>query len=555
VVAGNEQSGALPAPSYELSPTHPAAIAAWARRDPDGTSMRAYDAAQGTWRPWTRWQLAAACGRVARSLADAGLRRGDRVGIVGPSSPAWLVAAEATQAAGGVTVGAYPTSAPSQLAYVFGHAGVRHVFVGDADLAARVESVRDQLPDLERISLFDDLGLDAPPDAADVDHFEEVTDRLRPEDIATIVYTSGTTGDPKGAVHSFRTIGMAAETVGPAMGYRTDDEYIVYLPLNHTAEQTYTIVLGAQSGWTLNFARSVATLPDDLRTVRPTVMFGVPRIFDKVREAMEAAGGRPGDDGLAAFGLDRLRVAVCGGAPLARELVEFYAARGIRMCNTYGMTEGNAIASAWDRPPRGDTCGVPFPGVDLRFEDDGEILVRSTGICLGYYRDPAATAEMLTSDGFCRTGDIGRLTADGEVQVIDRKKDIIITTGGKNISPSAIEHRLTSSPYVNQAVVVGNDRNYLAAVLELAPDAVGAALGLDPAPPLADLVARPDVAALVDDAVAAANAELSRPEQVKRWALLERPLTPGDPEVTPTLKVKRRAFESRYADLIDALYA
>jgi long-chain acyl-CoA synthetase len=552
VVAGIEQSGALPAPSYELAPTHPAAIAAWARRDPDGTSMRAHDPARGEWRTWTRWQLAAACGRVARALADAGLQRGDRIGVVGPSNPAWLVAAEATQAAGGVTVGAYPTSAPSQLAYVFGHAGVRHVFAGDADLAARVESVRDRLPDLERVFLFDELALDAPAEHAAVEHLAEVTAQLRPEDIATIVYTSGTTGDPKGAVHSFRTIGMVAETVGPAMGYRTDDEYIVYLPLNHTAEQTYTVVLGAQSGWTLNFARSVATLPDDLRTVRPTVMFGVPRIFDKVREAMEAGGG---GEGLAAFGLDRLRVAVCGGAPLARELVEFYAARGIRMCNTYGMTEGNAIASAWDRPPQGDTCGVPFPGVDLRFEDDGEILVRSQGICLGYYRDPEATAEMLTPDGFCRTGDIGRLTDDGEVQVVDRKKDIIITTGGKNISPSAIEHRLTSSPFLNQAVVIGNGRNFLTAVLELAPDAVGAALGLDPVPPLAQLVGRPDVAALVDDAVAGANAELSRPEQVKRWALLERPLTPGDPEVTPTLKVKRRAFEARHAALIDALYA
>jgi long-chain acyl-CoA synthetase len=559
--------------AFELAPTHPAAIAAWAHRDSGGTAVR-WKQDEG-WAVWTRHQFAAQCGRVAAALADVGLEKGDRVGLVAASSQNWLIAAEGAQGAGGITVGAYPTAAPPQLAYVFGHSGSRFVFTGTAAITRNLLAVADDLPELEQVFVFDPSGLDdtelarvtpfadllagvALDDDAAARAYDECTAALDPDDLATIVYTSGTTGDPKGAVHSYRTIGQCVDTVAVAMGYRPDDEYIVHLPLNHTAEQTYTIVMGAQVGWTLNFAQSMLTLPADLVDVRPTVMFGVPRVFEKVREEVEAAGPPAANvHPLQPFGLDRMRVAVCGGAPLAKDLVEFFAGFGLRMCNTYGMTEAGGIAAAWDREPLPDTCGVPFPGVDLVVADDGEALVKSHGLCLGYFRDPDATAAMFTADGHLRTGDVVELTADGEVRVIDRKKDIIITTGGKNISPSALEHSLARNPWINQAIVVGNDRRYVVALIEIAPDAVRELLGARVAPDatFVDLATHPDTLAAIDTAVNMLNVSLSQPEQIKRFAVLPRQLLPSDPEVTPTMKVKRRPFEARYADIIESLYA
>ena len=562
----------------ELAPTHPAAIAAWERRDPDGIALRWNE--DGTWRSQTRREFAVQCGRVAAALAAVGIARGDRVGIVGPSSPWWLTAALGAQAAGGVTVGAYPTSAPPQLSYVFGHSGARFLFVADAKLLANVLAVLDELPDVERVIVFDPTGsvperqagsvpdptgrveslaafLERPglSDADAAAYLHGVTATLDPDDLCTIVYTSGTTGEPKGALHSFRSISQCARTVIPSMGYRADDAYIVHLPLNHTAEQTYTVVMGAQVGWTMSFARSAATLADDLCDVRPTIMFGVPRIFEKVRTAIEEDPSPPGENPLARFGLDRMRIAVCGGAPLPKETVSFFLGHGLRLCNTYGMTEGGAIACPWDRTPRPETCGVPFPGVEITIDDDGEILVRSDGLCLGYYRDPDASKALFTDDGFLRTGDLGRWS-DGELEIIGRKKEVIITSGGKNINPSGIENALTRDPYINQAVVIGNDRNYLVAVVELAAIPVQeflAAQGVTTAT-FEEMVTRREVAELVEAAVAAVNDGLSRPEQIKRFAILPRQLAITDPELTQTMKIKRPQFEARYAELIEPLY-
>ena len=557
--------------AIELAPTHPAAVSAWARRDPQGTALRWNE--DGLWRTASRRQVAARCGQVAASLAAAGLEKGDRVGIVGPSNPQWLIAALGAQAAGGVTVGAYPTSAPPQLRWVFGHSGARFLFVANAGLLASVTSVLDQLPEVERVVVFDGTGIEddqrgrmqtwaqflTVPSLSDDEalaHLSDCTARLHPDDLCTIVYTSGTTGEPKGALHSFRSINQCARTVVPAMGYESDDDYVVHLPLNHTAEQTYTVVIGAQSGWTMNFARSPATLADDLVDIRPTIMFGVPRIFEKVRTSIEADPPAAGEDPLARFGLDRMRVAVCGGAPLPKETVSFFLAHGLRLCNTYGMTEGGAIASPWDRPPRPETCGVPFPGVEIKLDDDGEILVRSDGLCLGYYRDPDATKSLFTDDGFLRTGDLGQWN-EGELEIVGRKKEVIITSGGKNINPSGIENALTRDPYINQAVVIGNDRNYLVAVIEPAIAAVQEHLaeqGVATAS-FEEMIARPEVTELLAKAVATVNEGLSRPEQLKRFALLPRQLTINDPELTPTMKVKRPQFAARYADLIESLYA
>jgi len=560
--------------AQELAPTHPAGIVAARDRDPARIAVR-FPEGDG-WSTWTRDDLAAAVGRRVDGLRRAGLRPGDRVGVVGPTTVDWLAAGYAVQAAGGVLVGAYPTSAPGQLRYVFGHSGCRIVFAATVVLDRLREVVAD-LPDLERVVVLDgpapagaggivvqgiDDFLDGAATGDDaVAVLAGAVEELDPEGLCSIVYTSGTTGDPKGAMHSFRTIAQVADTVAPAMGYTEDDEYVVHLPFNHLAEQTYGLVLGAHLGWTLNFARSPATLLDDLPDLRPTVMFGVPRVFEKVRSAVVEANLRGGPtDGhpLADFGLDRLRVMVCGGAPLTPEMVDFFGVHGVKMVNSYGMTEGNAIATAWDRPPRGDTCGAPLPRVEIRLDADGEVLVRSRGVCLGYFRDDAATAALFTDDGYVRTGDLGEVTAEGELRLVGRKKEIIITAGGKNMSPAMIEHELTRSPFVNQAVVVGNGRRYLVAVLEPATEVVAEHLArVDPPAPAGgyeDVVADPRLAGFLEEAVAAANANLSQPEQVKRWAVLPHRFEPGDPVLTPTMKIRRTELEVRLAELIEELY-
>ena len=439
----------------------------------------------GTWRSQTRREFAVQCGRVAAALAAIGIERGDRVGIVGPSSPWWLTAALGAQAAGGVTVGAYPTSAPPQLRYVFGHSGARFLFVANAALLANVTRGARRAPRrracdrvrrhrrraapgrrVESLATFLDRAELSDDDAAAYLH--DVTATLDPDDLCTIVYTSGTTGEPKGALHSFHTISQCARTVIPAMGYRADDEYIVHLPLNHTAEQTYTVVMGSQVGWTMSFARSAATLADDLCDVRPT---------DHVRGAADLREGAHRDRGGRRRRPARTRSRASASTACAsrcaaarrcrRRRCRSSSVTGCASATRYGMTEGGAIACPWDRTPRPETCGIPFPGVEITVDDDGEILVRSDGVCLGYYRDPDASKAMFTDDGFLRTGDLGRWN-DGELEIIGRKKEVIITSGGKNINPSGIENALTRDPYINQAVVIGNDRNYLVAVVEIA---------------------------------------------------------------------------------------
>jgi long-chain acyl-CoA synthetase len=264
----------------------------------------------------------------------------------------------------------------------------------------------------------------------------------------------------------------------------------------------------------------------------------------------------PGEDPLARFGLDRMRVAVCGGAPLPQETVTFFLEHGLRLCNTYGMTEAGAIAGPWDRPPRPETCGVPFPGVEITVAGDNEVLIRSDGLCLGYYRDPDASKHLFTDDGFLRSGDLGRWN-DGELELVGRKKDIIITSGGKNINPTGIENALTRDQYINQAVVIGNDRKYLVAVVELAAAPVEEFLadkGVSTSS-FDELAARPEVEALIAGVIATVNDGLSRPEQIKKFAILPRQLTLADPELTQTMKIKRVEFAARYADIIEPLYA
>src|SRR6185437_2413782 len=398
----------------------------------------------------------------------------------------------------------------------------------------------------------------------------ELTGRLDPDAPCSVIFTSGTTGDPKAAVHSFRSIAQIADAVAPALGYREDDDYFVYLPLNHAAEQQNTLVVGGHLGWTLNFGRSMDTIYEDLATVRPTVMFGVPRVFEKIgRDCLAAGGDGGGGDGaggdgaaveatLQAAGLDRLRVVLGGGAPMPADVVALFDRHGVRIRNGYGSTEGNGICMPWETAPRADTVGTPLPGVDVRLADDGEILVRGPGLCIGYLAADGTLDPLVDADGFYHSGDIGELTADGQLRLVDRKRDIIITSGGKNVSPRQIEQALTAGPYVRGAVVVGNERPYVGALLIPEVDAVRAwAAGRGLALVGEDAVVHhPAVRALFDEVVGGVNAGLSRPEQVKRWAFVAGGTMAGGPGAAGAvgMKVRRSDVHRAYRDDIDALY-
>jgi long-chain acyl-CoA synthetase len=548
--------------------THPAAVVAGARREPSRVAVR-FKRGQ-SWVEWSRIRLVEAVVAAARSLLELGLQTGDRVGVFAPSGVDWYIAALGVQSAGGIVVGAYPTSATPQIEYLFAHSGARFVFAGNADQARKVHAIRSSVP-IEQVIVFDPSSL-TPDERTEVlawDDFarvelrgdeavaylDAITERLVPSDLCTIVYTSGTTGDPKGAMHSFETIGQVSYTVAPALGYTEADDYLVYLPMNHTAEQANSLVCGSALGWTLNFG-SLETLADDLLSIRPTVMFAVPRVIEKLRTLLtEQSEGSEGSDALTSIGLERMRILLAGGAPLAADVLSYFADFGLLIRNGYGMTEGGGICMPWATPPRTDTVGTPLPGVEMKLADDGEVLIRSSGLCLGYYRDEATSAEIFDEDGFLRTGDVGEWSDDGELRLIDRKKDLIITKGGKNIAPSGIEHLLKLSPYINQAILIGSDRPYVVALFELAPESItpwAIEHHLDPS--VAALASSADVRALLQQHVDIVNGQLSPPEQVKRFAILPSVLAPSDPALTPTMKIRRSAFTDRYRDLIDALY-
>ncbi|MEO8696109.1 MAG: AMP-binding protein [Acidimicrobiales bacterium] len=548
--------------------THPAAVVAGARREPTRVAVRFKR--EQSWVEWTRIRLVEAVAAAARSLLELGLQTGDRVGVFAPSGVDWYIAALGVQSAGGIVVGAYPTSATAQIEYLFAHSGARFVFAGNADQARKVHAIRTSVP-IEQVIVFDPSSL-APDERSEVlawedfarvarrgddavAYLDDLTTRLVPSNLCTIVYTSGTTGDPKGAMHSFETIGQVSYTVAPALGYTESDDYLVYLPMNHTAEQANSLVCGSALGWTLNFG-SLETLAEDLLSIRPTVMFAVPRVIEKLRTLLTAQSeGSEGRDALTSIGLERMRILLAGGAPLAADVLSYFADFGLLIRNGYGMTEGGGICMPWATPPRTDTVGTPLPGVEMKLADDGEVLIRSSGLCLGYYRDEATSAEIFDDDGFLRTGDVGEWSDDGELRLIDRKKDLIITKGGKNIAPSGIEHMLKLSPYINQAILIGSDRPYVVALFELAPEAIAPwAIEHHLDSSIAALASNADVRALLQLHVDEVNDHLSPPEQVKRFAILPSVLAPSDPALTPTMKIRRSAFTDRYRDLIDALY-
>ena len=569
---------------------------------------------RGLWHAITWAEYGQAAQEVSFGLISLGLQPGEAVAIIGNNRPEWLFCDMGAQLAGCLSVGVYTTNSPEQCWYVLNHSEARVFFVEDEEQLDKALEVRHQLPSLERIVVMDPQGLEDFSDpqvmtldelralgraAWDPEGLQARLKRLSEDDVAILVYTSGTTGPPKGAMLTHRNLLWTAEALGRANPLYPTDTSLSFLPLAHIAERMLSVYLPLVWGFVVHFAESLDTLFQNLKEVRPTILFAVPRLWEKLyaqlelhmkdadfvkrtayrfavsvgREyALRRLRGEAVPVGLRLthavaelfvlrplrqrLGLDRVRFAVSGAAPIAPEILEFYHGIGVQIREVYGQTEGSGPTTIHqgDRIRLG-TVGQPLPGVEVRIAEDGEILVRGPNVFCGYFRDPETTAATLR-DGWLHSGDVGEMDADSFLRITDRKKDLIINAYGKNIAPAYIENKLKASPYVHDAVVIGDRRPYLVALIVIDEDHV-AKWAQDrriPFSTFADLSSNEQVEELIAQEVERVNRTLSSPEQVKRFAILPKRLYQEDGEVTPTLKVKRKVIQEKYADLIERLY-
>jgi long-chain acyl-CoA synthetase len=579
---------------------------------PDAVALRKKHL--GIWKQYSWGEYLDRVVRVGCGLLELGVGPGDKVAIASENRPAWLFADLGIQGIGAVTVGIYPTSPAAEVEYLLEHSESVVLFAEDEEQLDKALEVRHKLTKLRTIVVVDPRGVKQLDDPMIVTlaQLEELGTRrdpdewfaraaeLKPGDIGVIVYTSGTTGPPKGAMLRQSNLIAVGSSIGDVFGGVSEkDEVLSYLPLCHIAERLFSIIDALSIGWVVNFGEGGESFVMDLREVQPTVFLGVPRVWEKMLAAVQIrlsdasrikrananfwlARGRtlaakrmrgrlsPLDRLVAGLGwlflyrsireklgMSRIKVALSGAAPIAPQVLEFFWSIGVPVREGYGQTENTAMATL---TPAGDirlgSVGRPLPGVEVRVAGDGEILTRSSGVFAGYFKNDAATAETVDADGWLHTGDVGYLDDDGHLHITDRKKDIIITAGGKNISPSEIENKLKVSPYVREAVVIGDRRKYLVALIGIEPDTVGdwATRRRISFTTYRDLTEKPEVRELVQEVVDAVNRELAQVETLKAFALIPKELDQEEGELTATQKVKRRAIEQEFAPLIEGLY-
>ncbi len=570
----------------------------------------------GIWQSYSWQDYSDRAFEIAHGLLSLGLERGDVVSIQSEDCREWLWADLGTMLAGGVVNGIYPTYQARQVEHALGDSACRFLFAEDEEQLDKFLAIEDALPAVERVFVFDWRGLRGfehdkvrPIESLlewgrrfGLEHrglVEEIVASGTGDDLAALVYTSGTTGLPKGAMLSQRYIMFQVGLAPDQLRQGADDELLTYLPLCHVAERIFSGWLPIASGATINFAESPETVMQNLREVSPTYFFAVPRVWEKfysrVTTAMSeatwlgrkayalalAAGRRragklergeplsitdrvafPLAD-LAVFrnlkrvlGLDRARNAATGAAPISPDLLRWFLALGIGIDELWGQTEIGIVTSTKKGVCRFGKVGLPFPGTEVRIDDNGEIVARSDGQFDGYLNLPDKTARTIV-DGWVRTGDVGEIDAEGYLSITDRLKDIIITAGGKNITPSVMENELKFSPYISDAVIIGDQRKYLTCLIMIDQENVEhyAQTRSIPFTDYRSLCARPEVVELIGKEVARVNRGFSSVEQVKKFRLIDVLLTAEDEELTPTMKLKRSFVGEKYSDLIDTMYA
>ena len=555
-------------------------------------------AADGSWVEWTFAQYAAEVAEVAAGLQAAGVGPGDRVVLMMRNIAAFHVVDMAAVFCGATPISIYNSSAPEQVAYLAGHCEAKVAVVEDDGFAERFAKVRSDLPALTEVINLAQGGRDALGAHGSVD-LAEAAGSVTPDTLATVIYTSGTTGPPKGVMLNHFNVAYTAESLKRSFGGDLDlsgKRLVSYLPMAHIAERMTSHYSQAIQGYEVTSCPDPGLLSPYLKDVRPNIMFGVPRVWEKLHAGLSAAlAADPEkkaqfDDGIAAaipialdrawgrstpeqdatwdflqsaafnpvkelLGLDQVEFAITGAAPIPAELLSWYQGLGVPLSEIYGMSESSGPMTWTPHRIKPGTVGPAIPGCDVALADDGEVICRGGNVFLGYLNDPDKTAEALV-DGWLHTGDIGQLDDDGYLKIVDRKKELIITAGGKNISPANLEAALKMIPLVGQACAIGDQRPFVSALVVLDAEVApvwASANGLDGLA-LVELAEHPEVVAEVERGLEVVMAEFNNAERVKKVRVLGVEWLPDSDELTPTSKLKRRGIHARYAEHIEALY-
>ena len=601
-------------PRLADGPTIPAMFLDAVRLRGEKVALRQKDL--GLWQATTWRELGEIAREVALGLASLGFDPGEVASILSNTNREWVFADLGVLCAGGVANGIYPTDAASQCEYLLADSGSVYVFVEDEEQLDKILEVRERLPRLRRIVVFDMEGLRRFSDpqvislealrelgrawlASHPGEFEQRAAARGPGDLAILVYTSGTTGRPKGAMISHRNLVFITRGYQQAIPQCEADERVCFLPLCHIAERVGGEYFSLHAGAVLNFVENPDTVPENVREISPTVMTAVPRVWEKfysgvtlaIRDAtglqqrvyrwalgvgLQVAerfiAGRPVPAGLRLryrlarwlaldnvrrmIGLHRARLAVTGAAPISPDLIRWYLALGVPMVEAWGMTESaGAVTFNPVEAIRPGTIGVAGPGVEVVVSPEGELLVRGENVFMGYLNLPDKTAETIR-EGWLHTGDVGSVDAQGYFRITDRMKDIIITAGGKNVTPSEFENQLKFSPYITDAVVIGDRRAFLTALIMIDQENVEQYAQEHDIPfsNYASLCRAPEIVALIGAEVEKVNRQFARVEQVKTFRLIDQRLTAEDEELTPTMKLKRAFVQRKYAELIESMY-
>ncbi len=544
---------------------------------------------------------------VANAFAKLGLEAGKAVVVIGGNRPEWLLANVGAIFAGGVPAGVYGTNSPEQCKYIADHSNAQIAVVEDTTQLAKFKEIRPQLPNLKAMVLMDGNDGDADvhawadltalaADKPDGD-LDKRIEAQNADDVCTLIYTSGTTGDPKGVMLTHDNLIWTSETVTTSAGVKETDSVVSYLPLSHIAEQVMSVYGPMVTGFCCCFAENMDKLGDNLREMRPTIFLAVPRVWEKIQAKMVAAGAknpwhlkkiaawarrqglkggyadqdgrsRPFFYGLAQklvfskvrlkLGLDRCHLAVTSAAPISKSTLEFFLSLGIPICEVFGMSESTGPTTL-STPTRYRTAkaGWALPGMELSVAPDGELLIRGRHVFKGYLNNESATTEALDDEGWLHSGDIAEINNEGFLQITDRKKDIIITSGGENIAPQMLEGKLSAIPAIAQVSIIGNGRKFLSALLTLDPEKIADEVKLagSPATDVTGAAACPKFHAYIQQQVEEVNKTLARVQTVKKFTILTNEFTIEGGELTPTMKMKRRVVGKKYADQIESMYS
>ncbi len=580
----------------------------------DKTAMR--EKKFGIWEATSWRQYGEKAWEIAMGLLFLGLKRGDVCSILSENNKEWFFTDMGIQTSGGVTSGIYTTDASTQVEYLVNNSNSRFLFVENEEQLDKYLVIKERVPQLEKVIVFNPKGLHEFKDdhmimleelyemgrsfgKEHIDLWDEIIDSINPEDLTFLIYTSGTTGPPKGAMLSHRNALSSLIMMGEMFQIDENDEQLCFLPLCHVGERMISISLPMLSCGKINFVEGPDTVPENIREISPTVFIAVPRIWEKFYSTIsiqnmdatrfgrwiydraiaiglkvaecKLSGKKPSltlnimfrsarvlvlNNIRRMLGLDRVKFTMCGAAPTSPDLIKWYYALGIEMIELYGQTESGGMVTI---NPIGEarlgSIGKRHPRVEVKLSDEGEILAKGPNIFMGYLNQPEKTAETVV-DGWLHTGDVGVVDEDGYFSIVDRMKDIIITAGGKNISPSEIENQLKFSPYITDAVVIGDKRKYLTCLVMIDQENVEKFAQDNDVPytNFFSLCRNEEIVELIWNETVGVNQKFARVEQIKKIRLIDQLLTADDDELTPTMKLKRKFVNEKYKDLIESMY-